>query len=397
MRRVAVVGGSLAGLTAARTIRRQGHQGPVVVIGAEPHLPYQRPPLSKEILSGKWQPERAQLKIEDGLDLEFRTGVRAASLSVDDRTIGLDDGTSLDFDGLVIATGADVRRLPGLPDLQGVHYLRTIDDCLAIRRAMESGPRVAVIGAGFIGSEVAATCRGQDLDVTVVEAMPVPLERALGPTMGEVVARLHRQHGTDIRLGAAVEGLDGSGRVRGVRLGDGEVVAADLVVVGVGVKPATEWLEGSGLRLDDGVVCDATCRALREDGGVADDIVAAGDVARWAHPLFGEEMRFEHWDNAVAQGQAAAGNLLRAAPEELEPFDHVPYFWSDQYGSKLQFVGTAQPDDEVTVVEGSVDDWKFVAAYRRQDRVVGALLVNRMSRMPAYQKLIAEGGPVPAA
>ena len=391
MDRVVVAGASLAGLNAARALRREGFAGTVTLLGAERHPPYQRPPLSKEILEGRWEPERANLKVEPELDLDLQLGRPATGLSLGDRTVATADGP-VPFDGLVIATGAAPRRLPALGELAGVHYLRTVDDCLALRADLERGPRVVVVGAGFIGSEVASSCRARGLEVTVLEALPVPLERALGPEMGAACAALHRDNGTVLRTGTAVKGLVGADRVEGVQLDD-EVLPADVVVVGIGVAPATDWLQGSGLDLANGVRCDAACACLDTAGRPVDGVVAAGDVARWPHPLFDTELRLEHWDNAVSQGQAAARTLLaRAAGHDADPFGPVPFFWSDQYGVKLQFVGISETADAVTVVEGSVEERRFVAAYSRSGRTIGALLVGRPNRMPHYRTLVADGG-----
>jgi 3-phenylpropionate/trans-cinnamate dioxygenase ferredoxin reductase subunit len=260
--------------------------------------------------------------------------------------------------------------------------LRTLDDCLEIRAALEAGPRrVAVVGAGFIGAEVAATCRGLGIDVSLIEALPVPLERGLGPAMGAVVADLHRDHGVDVRLGVGVVLIDGSDRVERIRLTDGSVLDVDLVVIGIGVSPNTGWLEGSGLTIDNGVVCDATCTA-------APGVVAAGDVARWPNARFDEVMRVEHWDNAIAMGTHAAQSLLAGA--QAEPFAPVPWFWSDQYDRKIQLAGRAGPDDRVEVVLGSVEDRKFVALYGRNDRVVGVLGMNQPAKVMRWRPLVAD-------
>jgi NADPH-dependent 2,4-dienoyl-CoA reductase/sulfur reductase-like enzyme len=272
--------------------------------------------------------------------------------------------------------------LASFEGFEGVHYLRTLDDCLALRAALSASPRVVVVGAGFIGAEVASTCRGLGLDVTVLEALPVPLGRAVGAEMGAVLAELHRDNGVDLRLSAAVEGLVGDGKVEAVRLADGVLLPADVVVVGVGVTPATGWLEGCGLEIRDGIVCDESCAA-------GPDVVAAGDVARWRNPLFATELRVEHWDNAVAQAEAAARRLLEGADGAVA-YAPVPYFWSDQYGTKIQFVGTTAPGDSLEVVEGSTSERRFVAAYRRQGTLVGALLVGSPHRMPAYRRMVAE-------
>ena len=380
MNRVVVVGASLAGLRAAEMLRRNGYDGSLTIVGDEPHMPYDRPPLSKEILAGEWEPDRATLP-PDEAEADWLLGRRATGLDLDAGTVGLDGGERIAFDGLVIATGASPRTLPGTDGLAGVHTLRTLDDCLAIRDALDRTPgRVVVVGAGFIGAEVAATCRGRNLDVTLLEALPVPLGRVLGDEMGAVCGEVHRDHGVDLRLGTGVAGFEGDGRVERVLLGDGSALDADLVVVGVGVTPNTGWLEGSGLKLDNGVVCDETCLA-------APGVVAAGDVARWPNRLFGELMRVEHWDNAIAQGEHAALRLLG----HDEPFTPVPWFWSDQYDRKIQLAGWSTPHDEVRVVDGSVEERKFAALYRRGDRVVGVLGFNRPRVVMQYRRLIAEG------
>jgi NADPH-dependent 2,4-dienoyl-CoA reductase/sulfur reductase-like enzyme len=386
LQHIVVVGASLAGLRAAEALRDAGYDATLTLVGAERRMPYDRPPLSKQLLSGEWDAERTDLRDRasyEALDLDLRLGRTATALDLAARAVELDGGESVGFDGLIVATGAAPRVLPGTPALEGIHTLRTLEDCLAIRRAFDEGGRVAVVGAGFIGSEVAASARERGLDVTLIEAAPVPLVRAVGEEMGRVCAALHGDHGVDLRLGAGVEGFEGSGRVERVRLSDGTAVDADIVVVGVGVAPSTGWLESSGLALRDGVVCDAICAAS------APGVYAAGDVARWRNPLFDDEMRVEHWTNATEQGRAAALNLL-AGPAEATPFAPVPYFWSDQYGVKIQFVGHIRPDDEVRVVHGSTDDRRFVALYRRGARLAGALGFDRPGLVMACRRLIAE-------
>lgn len=390
MQQVVIVGASLAGLRVAETLRQAGFDGEIRLVGSEPHLPYDRPPLSKQVLAGEWEPDRIGLRpaeMYDELGLDLLLGRTAQSLDLSARRVLLDDGEPLPFDGLVIATGAVARTLPGTPPLAGIHVLRTVEDCLAIRADLDAGPRrVVVVGAGFIGSEVAATARRRGLEVTILEALPVPLGRALGEEMGRVCGALHRDEGVDLRLGVGVEGFEGVERVEAVRLADGSRVEADVVVVGIGVRPATDWLEGSGLTLRDGVVCDERSAALGAPG-----VFAAGDVARWPNPLFGEEMRVEHWTNAVEQGDAAARNLLAwARGEPGEPYAPVPYFWSDQYDTKIQFVGRARPDDRVEVVKGAVDDRKFVAIYGRDGRIVGCLGFSMPRWVMQYRRLIAE-------
>jgi NADPH-dependent 2,4-dienoyl-CoA reductase/sulfur reductase-like enzyme len=388
-RGVVVVGASLAGLRAVETLRTEGFDGPLTLIGAEDHLPYDRPPLSKKVLSGEWEPDRIALRRDGGLDalgLTARLGVRAVGLGLAEREVRLSDGSVAAYDALVLATGSEVRRLPGQPDLDGLHMLRTLDDSLALRAALTRGsPRVVVVGAGFIGSEVAATAHGLGCAVTVIEALPVPLERALGAEMGAACAALHRDSGVDLRLGVGVEGFDGRDRIEGVRLTDGSVVAADVVVVGVGVAPATGWLEGSGLELRDGVVCDASLAAGPPG------VYAAGDVCRWPNQLFGEEMRVEHWTNAAEQGAHAARAILGAAAGEPPiPYAPVPFFWSDQYGLKLQFLGRARADDDVRVVHGSTEEHGFVALYGRAGRLRGVFGMARPKLVMGYQRLLAE-------
>jgi NADPH-dependent 2,4-dienoyl-CoA reductase/sulfur reductase-like enzyme len=388
---VAIVGASLAGLRAAEALRREGFDGRVVLVGKEPHLPYDRPPLSKQVLAGESEPADLSLRRQpyDELELDLRLGRAATGLDVAGRTLELDGGEQLAFDGLVIATGATPRVLPNTPDLDGIFVLRTLDDCMAIRERLEARPRVVVIGAGFIGSEVAATCRGRGLDVTVLEALPVPMERGVGRVIGEVCGQLHRDHGVDLRLGVGVEGFEGTGRVERVRLADGATVDADLVIVGVGVAPTTDWLAGSGLELANGVVCDAACMA-------APGVAAAGDVARWPNPLFGGElMRLEHWTNATEQGVAAAHALL--AGDGAEPFAPVPFVWSDQYDVKIQTVGAIRGDDEVVVAHGSLDERRFVALFGRGGRLVGALGFSRPRLVMQYRAMVAEQSSFDAA
>jgi NADPH-dependent 2,4-dienoyl-CoA reductase/sulfur reductase-like enzyme len=386
LRTVAVVGASLAGLRAVETLRREGFDGRLVLIGAEPHLPYDRPPLSKDVLAGDLGPDDIGLRhgAYDELELDLRLGQRAVALDLASHAVELDDGERVGFDGVVLATGAAPRSIPGTPALSGIHVLRTLDDALAIRARLDAGPRVVVVGAGFIGSEVAATCRLRGLDVTVLEALPAPLVRGLGPVLGTVCGELHRDHGVDLRLGVGVAGFEGDGRVERVRLDDGAAVDADLVVVGVGVAPVTDWLATSGLEIDDGVVCDETLLA-------APGVVAAGDVARWRNPLFdGESMRVEHWTNASEQGVAAAKRLLYgdgAAPEAFAP---VPFVWSDQYDRKIQSAGAFHGDDEMAIVHGSLEERRFVAVFGRAGRIVGVLGFSMPAKVMQYRRLIAE-------
>jgi len=375
MNHVVVVGASLAGLRAAEQVRAAGFGGDVTIVGEEPHLPYDRPPLSKRLLSGEWEPDRIALRKPDdmsSLDVTWRTGVAATGLDVEGHSVSLSDGTNLSYDGLLITTGAAPRRLPGQEQHAHVHELRTIDDAMTLRDELGSGDRrVVVIGAGFIGLEVAATARQLGNDVLVLEAGPAPMMRALGAEMGSAVALVHTDHGVNISCAIGVSGFER----HAVLLDDGGREPAELVVVGVGVEPNTGWLEGSGLQIDNGVVC-------RSDLNVGvPHVYAAGDVARWHNRLFDETMRVEHWTNAAEQGAAAAANLLaEAAGEPTTDYAPVPFFWSEQYDRRIQFLGHVASDDDAVIVGGSIDDRKFAALYGRNGRLQGVLGVN-MPRM----------------
>lgn len=390
MDRIVVVGASLAGLWACESLRAGGYDGTITLVGAESHQPYDRPPLSKALLKGDWEPERIQLRKPgelDSLGLDLRLGVLANALDAPNRTVTLASGEALAADGVIVATGSEPRPLPNQPDLDGVTMLRTLDDSLALRSLLADRPRFAVIGAGFIGLEVAATAAQSGCVVTVLEGAPAPLMRGLGQEMGEVVARVHARHGVDVRCAVQVAGIEGAdGRTTGVRLGGGDLVPADVVVVGIGVSPATEWVEGSGLEIRDGIVC---ADSLRAGAG----IYAAGDCARWVNNLFGEageEMRVEHWSNAAEQGQAAAKNLLaELAGEPPTPYAPVPFFWSDQFDSRIQYVGRAHGDDEVRVVAGDLDG-AFMALYGHGGRLRGVLGVNMPKPVMRMRKLLAD-------
>lgn len=381
---VVVVGGSLAGLRAVETLRSGGFDGGITVIGAERHLPYDRPPLSKRLLAGDWQPDRIALrKPEDmgSLDARWRTGVAAVALDTGERQVGLSDGSTVAYDGLIMATGATARRLPDQHEHDHVQVLRTLDDALTLRnRITDGGCQVVVIGAGFIGLEVAATAHELGNDVTVLEGAPAPLTRALGAEMGAAVAAVHGDRGVEIRCDATVDGFAPGGVVV-----DGEFVAADVVVVGIGVSPAVEWLDGSALTVTDGVVCRPDLNA-----GVP-LVYAAGDMMRWHNPLFGEEMRVEHWTNAAEQGALAATNLLaEAAGRPTQMYAPVPFFWSEQYDRRIQFLGRAGPDDDVRVVAGSVDDRQFAALYGREGRLRGVLGLNMPRHVMPFRKPLIE-------
>jgi 3-phenylpropionate/trans-cinnamate dioxygenase ferredoxin reductase subunit len=386
---VVVVGGGLAGLRAAETLRAGGHGGPVVLAGAEAHPPYDRPPLSKQFLAGTWGLDRVVLRGHEklaALGLELRPGHRAVWLDVAGHEVGFDDGSVVPFDGLVVATGAEPRTMSGAEGVAGVHVLRTLDDCLSLAAAgADPAARLVVIGAGFIGSEVAATFHGQGRRVTVVEALPIPLARVLGDEMGEACACLHREHGVDLRTGVAVAGLRteleaARKRVTGVELVDGTVIPAEVVLVAIGVRPATGWLRSSGLEVRDGVVADATLHA-------ADGVVVAGDTARWWDEDHGVERRVEHWTNAAEQGMHAARSLM-AGRRAADAYRPVPYFWSDQYDVKIQMIGIPDPADPVEVVEGSVESGRFVAIYEHDGRLSAALAFGRPRQLMRFRPLL---------
>ncbi|MFC7534029.1 NAD(P)/FAD-dependent oxidoreductase [Actinoplanes sp. GCM10030250] len=355
MNRIVVVGASAAGLAAVETLRREGFAGTVTLIGAEIDLPYDRPPLSKQILASTWDAERLALRTLEqltALRLDLRLGVRAAGLDLAGRVVRLDDGTEVPYDGLIVATGVRPRRLSG----SGAHFLRTIKDALDLRRSLRPGTRLTIVGAGFLGAECAAVARGLGCRVVLLEPAAVPLAHAVGTRIGSMLAAAHRENGVDLRTGVMVHDL-----------GDPVLADADEVLVAIGSRPNTEWLAGSGLTVDDGLVCNRYSEA-------APGVYGAGDVARWHNPLFGVDMRVEHRTNAAEQGMAAARNLLN--PHARKPFAPVPYFWSDQYDLRIQAFGHLRDHDLVEIVEGDLGSRRFLAAYRRDGRLVGALAVG---------------------
>ncbi|MFD3502241.1 NAD(P)/FAD-dependent oxidoreductase [Streptomyces sp. NPDC058678] len=378
MRRIVVVGASAAGLAAVETLRREGYEGTLTLVGDEPRAPYDRPPLSKQLLASDWEPDRLALRTPDdlaGLALDLRLGVAATGLELAERTVRLADGSEVPYDGLIVATGVRPRRLPG----EGAHMLRTLDDALTLRERLTRGRRLVVVGAGFLGAEAAAVAWRLGARVTLLEPAAVPLAHAVGTEVGQMLSRAHGDRGVDLRCGVTVTEVTEDG----VRLADGEVIDADEVLVAVGSLPNTEWLDGSGLPVGDGVICDEFCEA-------APNVYAAGDVARWYNPLFGTSMRIEHRTNAAEQGMAAARNLLR--PDARKPFAPVPYFWSDQYDMKVQAYGFLRGHDEVAVVDGDLAERRFVAVYRAGDRVSGALAVGMPPRaIRVWRQAIAAG------
>jgi NADPH-dependent 2,4-dienoyl-CoA reductase/sulfur reductase-like enzyme len=391
-RKLVIVGASLAGLRAAEAVRGDSWNGDITLVGAEEHLPYDRPPLSKDYLAADECPDttfRDEAKLADELGVELVLGQPASALDTTSRTVTVGD-REIGYDGLVIATGAHARELPGTSHLAGVHTVRSLDDAIALRAALRANGarRVTVVGAGFIGSEVASVARGLGLEVTVVEALDTPLVRAIGERMGKALTRLHEKQGTSVLTGVSVEKVVGDELVREVRLSDGTTLATDVLVVGVGASPATAWLEGSGLELDNGVVADATLAA-------APGVYVAGDLARWPNTLFDDvhpgPMRLEHWTSAAEQGARAARNAVD--PDQAATYETVPYFWSDWYASRIQFVGLAHADREmeIEVVAGDdTDGGPFTALYRAGNRLVGALAVDMRAEVMKYRRLISK-------
>ncbi|WP_235735633.1 NAD(P)/FAD-dependent oxidoreductase [Nocardioides alcanivorans] len=368
--RIAIVGASAAGLSAAETLRREGFRGGLTLIGSETLPPYKRPPLSKQVLSGDWSEERTHLRKEEelkALEAEWRLGVSASSLDRDNRRIVLNDGSTVNYDGLIVATGVAPRRLDTSEDLDGVHLLRTMNDARRMRDQFVAGRHLVVVGAGFLGCEVAAVARRIGMEVSLVDPLSAPMIRQLGSTVAREVDSLHAQHGTRIYAGVGVASLHGNGeRLSEVRLTDGTVLQADLALVAIGSTPNVDWLRNTGLSLSNGVDCDAYCRA-------APDIVAAGDVASWEHPLFKRRVRLEHQTNALEQGAAAAQALLGLA---VEPFAPIPYFWSDQYNAKIQVYGMPHEQARTSIVRGEPGSGRFAAAYHLDGRLVAVLTWN---------------------
>ena len=378
MQNIVIVGASLAGTRAAETLRSSGFTGTITMVGAETQKPYDRPPLSKNYLAGDWDAERVALRkpeVLDELHLTWKLGVAATALDTAANTVTLADGTTLSYDGLIIATGGDVRRLPNQPALAGVHTLRTLDDATALRDEIAEGTKVVVIGAGFIGLEAAATAKKRGAVVTVLEGLEAPLIRAMGAEMGAAIGAVHERNGVRVMCSVQVASINGDTKVTGVSLTNGETIAADVVIVGIGVSPATTWLEGSGLTLRDGVVCNANLNAGPEN------VFVAGDVLRWPNALFADvetDMRVEHWTNAAEQGAVAATNLLAAMSAQPQtPYEAVPFFWSDQFDARIQCLGRPSANARVDVVAGNPADGKWCSIYSVNDRLTAVLGVSQ--------------------
>jgi NADPH-dependent 2,4-dienoyl-CoA reductase/sulfur reductase-like enzyme len=379
-----IVGASAAGLATAEALRRKGCADPITVLGAEPHLPYDRPPLSKQVLSGAWEPARAQLRSPEALaalDVSFVLGDPAVHLDVPQRTVHTASGRVLKAENVVLATGLRPRTLPGQPTL------RTLDDARALRASLLECPRTVVVGDGVLGAEIAATARQLGVQVTLTGPQSAPMALQLGPLVAGLLGDLHTSHGVELRLGAAVTGVDSDG----VRLETGEVLPADLAVVAFGSAPATDWLQDSGLVLGNGIVCDSRCRA-------AEGVYAVGDVARWHHEAIGRLIRLENRTNATEQAIAVAANILGAD----QPYTPIPYFWTDQFDAKIHVHGFTGP--EASIVEGSVAEGRFVAHYHRDGEVTGVLGWNmpkqarqhRQHITPSCRATVAASAPAGA-
>jgi NADPH-dependent 2,4-dienoyl-CoA reductase/sulfur reductase-like enzyme len=383
---VVIVGASVAGVRTAEALRRRGFGGRITLIGAEPHPPYDRPPLSKAFLTGHAAEDDLALldgERQDRLELELRLGQQAVAVDVPARLLRLASGEPVSFGALVIATGSLPRRLPALDGWPGVHVLRTLDDALAIRAALAAGARVAVIGGGFIGAEVAWSARALGLDVAIIDPVPALMARGLGPALGTVLATRHADHGVTLRLGRSVARAEGAGRVERLVLDDGSSLDADIVVVGIGVDPALGWLASSGLPVDGGMCCDASLRVCGSDS-----IYAVGDVARWPSSRFGP-LRLEHWTNAGDSALAVAA-ALTGTPA---PFDPLPYVWSDQLGARLQVFGQIRPADDLVYVEGGPEEAEFVAASGGDGMLRAVVALGARRAALRWERLLRSGLP----
>ncbi|WP_411122975.1 NAD(P)/FAD-dependent oxidoreductase [Streptomyces sp. x-19] len=399
--RIVVVGASLAGLRAAEALRAEGFAGTLTLVGDEPHEPYDRPPLSKQVLLGKVPADHTRLPRVRPVDAQWRLGSAATGLDLAAKRVRLADGDVLDYDRLLITTGVRARPWPHEleAELDGVFVLRTQDDAVQLHHRLAAGPRrVLVIGAGFTGSEIASACRERDVPVTVAERGAAPLVGALGGVVGEVAAELQRAHGVDLRCGVQVTGLEGdsAGRVRTAHFSDGTAVACDVVVVALGATRNTEWLADSGLGAGPrGIACDAGCRAFDVRGIVTDDVFVAGDVARSPHPLFGYQfLSLEHWGNAVAQAEVAAHNMVSASAER-RPHLWMPSFWSAQFGVNIKSVGVPPMADQIMVTQGSLAEQRFTAAYGFQGRVIAAVTFDQAKWLDFYERQIERAASFP--
>jgi 3-phenylpropionate/trans-cinnamate dioxygenase ferredoxin reductase subunit len=381
---IVIVGGGLAAARTAEQLRRAEFGGPITIVSDEVHLPYDRPPLSKDVLRGETDDvllKPAEFYEEN--DITLRLGSGATALDTSAQTVTLANGDVVPYEELVIATGLVPKRIPSLPDLEGVRVLRTLEESLALREHAGSIKRAVIIGAGFIGCEVAASLRKLGAEVTIVEPQPTPLASVLGTQIGDLVARLHRAEGVDVRCGIGVTGVTGTGHVEKVQLSDGTELDADVVVVGIGSRPSTDWLEGSGVEVDNGVICDAAGRTS------APNVWAIGDVASW-QDVSGHQVRVEHWSNVAEQARVIVPAMLGA--EAGTPAVVVPYFWSDQYDVKIQCLGEPEADDIVHVVED--DGRKFLAYYERDGAVVGVVGGGMAGKVMKSRGKIANGAPI---
>ncbi|WP_432855566.1 FAD-dependent oxidoreductase [Amycolatopsis sp. CA-161197] len=400
--RIVIVGASLAGTRAAGALRYEGFTGSLTVIGDEPHDPYDRPPLSKQVQQGGVPAGHTGLPRRRAIDADWRLGVAATGLDLAGKQVRLADGTSVGFDRLLIATGVRARPwlVPAEAALDGVFVLRTREDAERLQRQLAGRPgRVLVIGAGFTGSEVASVCRELDLPVTVAEAGPAPLVAALGGPIGAIAADMQRDAGVDLRCAVRVTALEGeNGRLRRARLSDGSTLEVEVAVAALGGIRNVEWLEGSGLAAGRwGVACDAGCRAFDANGLVTDDVFAAGDIARAPQPLFGYQLlALEHWGNAVTQAEVAAHNMLSDETHRWPHLD-VPIFWSTQFGIEIKSVGVPSVADQVVITQGSATDRRFVAAYGLRGRLVAAVTFNQSKWLGFYQRQIERSAPFPPA
>ncbi|MEU8915320.1 FAD-dependent oxidoreductase [Streptomyces nigrescens] len=399
--RIVIVGASLAGLRAAETLREKGFTGSLTLVGEEPQPPYDRPPLSKQVLLGRVPADRTGLPRRRDVEAQWKLGVRATGLDPIEKRVLLADGEEVPYDRLLIATGTRARPWPHPVEaaLDGVFTLRTSDEARRLAERLDVGPRrVLVIGAGFTGSEIASACRERGLAVTVAERGPAPLVGALGGTLGALAAKLQRAHGVDLRCGVTVTALEGDGRLTGAEFSDGTRIDAEVAVVALGAIRNTEWLADSGLAAGPrGVTCDAGCRAFDMYGIVTDDVFAAGDIARFPHPLFEYQLlSLEHWGNAVAQAVVAAHNMVNPGPRRL-PHLTVPAFWSSQFGLNIKSVGVPTFSDQVVIAQGSLKDARLVAVYGYRGRVTAAVSVNQARSLEYYQRLIETAAPFPPA